>query len=184
MSETGRSAKDRAFPYIDGAAQFHDMPITAALLSLSGAAWDGQRPVRYPPAAKAGSREAEAWEVRTNRADVRVIHIEHVGDHMAEVLTKVTKAGGWKGHAPGEMAIMDKVHYHLKAMYRYFRDGRLTREVAWTYEDFEFWRKQIHRQGGVFVVPPTGPTKWRNYLLDINRRKYKKTSQLSAHVGG
>jgi len=173
---------ERRFPFEDGCAQLHHHGLTAALLTLSGAAWDGKARLYYAP----DPVTASFRQVR-ELPEMRTVRIEQAGSHMGQVMFPVSKKAGWdhdgKHYEPGELAPMNKVHDHLRGAYDYWRDGMVTRSTRWTYDDFDFWRREYLRQGGLINATKVA-LGHRNALLDRDHAEYGVGSRKPMAVGG
>lgn len=168
-----------ALRYRDGVAHCPDLNITAALLSLSGAAWDG-RNIPIPQPESADGPKLTEWRTALNQPECRQIQVELVGDHKAIVMLPVIRKGGWtapdgKLYKVGESAPTERVVYELKAEYRYRTDGAVTRKVPWGKDDWAFWWQAW------FTGLLSGAriqNEQRDRLLTLNREKYHVASRL------
>ena len=159
------------FPFADGTARISDKTITAALLAMGGAAWDGRSPLIYPP--HPGGPDYPGWLRLLEQPEIRTIRIEYVDKSKAEELVTIRNPEGYtdsKGthYAKGEQAPMDRIRFHLRAWYQWRTGGAITREVPWGYEDFLFWFTQFHRAGGLLRIC-NEQTYWLGKLRDVIR---------------
>ena len=115
-----------------------DLTIAAALLTLGGAAWDGDRLLEFN-ASFAAMKGCKGIMVRC------------VDSRVATVPTKLTKAwtdGEGKTWQAGESAPMPRVVFTLDGLYRE-RQASATMDTPFTAEDWAFWVKQFHVSGGL-----------------------------------
>lgn len=159
----------------DGRAHVSDLNITAALLSLSGAAWDGKSQPVYKPAAD--SPDYAAWRAVLDRPEMRQMDVQLVGHQQGIVEQQVISKDGWTDkatdihYALGELAPFRRVVYELEARYCWLTAGQVTRRVAFTPADWQFWFRQWFKPGGLLNGART-QVEQRNRLLDLNRENY------------
>lgn len=159
----------------DGSAHVADLNIAAALLSLSGAAWDGKRQPVYRPATD--SPDYAAWKAALEQPETRQFRFDLAGHHQATVMQTVINKDGWddkatgRHYAPGELAPFRRVVYELRGWYCYLTAGQVTRRVPFTAEDWRWWWRQWFRAGGLLNGART-QIEQRNRLLDVNRESY------------
>ena len=163
------STDGRKFGFADGAAYLPAIDISAALLAMSGAAWNGKSDSLPVPFGNG------AWSVVTEQPGGRVIRIELVGHHKDYTPVEVRQAGGWTAHDgkhynAGEEAPMLRVFYHLAGRYEYLTRGVATKNVKWDYDDFLFWFNAYHRRS--LPIDCKTQVDQRNRLLDVNRNSY------------
>jgi hypothetical protein len=118
-----------------------DLTIAAALLTLSGAAFDGTR-LEFENSPPAASKNG--W---------RFIAVRCVDSHTATVPTKLTKPwtdGAGKVWSVGELAPLPRVVFTLDGLYRE-RKASAAMDTPFTAEDWAFWVKQFHVSGGLLA---------------------------------
>ena len=170
----------------NGLAHVPDLNITAALLSLSGAAWDGRNQPVYKPDSTDKARTAE-WLAALEEPAFRQIHVERADDYKAVVILPVIRKDGWtdratgKHYAEGEPAPTPRIIDMLRGEYRYRTDGAVTRRVPWTETDWRFWWQAWFT--GLLSGARIQVEK-RNELLDRNREKYDIHSNFRSIGGG
>lgn len=150
-----------------------DLTIAAALLTLGGAAWDGDKRLQF-----------NEWREGQHYTG-KCIMVRCVDSRVATVPTKVSKP--WTDDAgkvwqTGELAPMPRVVFTLDGFYRERRASALI-DTPFTAQDWAFWVKQFHVSDGLLKNLKT-MRDYENILRNRMRDKHGMASKFKMRVQG